>query len=306
MTRVGRAARRRTLWRSMSSPWARLSLLAGLGGLLGGCTRDEFVEGFILLVIALDMREGHRSLCHPDVWTIPVVYNDEREEYISVTYDGSDACEMRFVPGDPTSTRTKYANILRPEGNIRVLVAGIDRSNTSLAADFSSEWAAAQASINQDHQQYASSAGLSGPILQFQNTNIVIDEADLNGTNTRNGAAMRTLLTSLGRDPLTFDALIVIDLDPANQQGGLVLDRRAVALGWFFAAQTGFVDVTASQWQSLARAAYHHEVGHLHGWQHHWPSGISHNLITRPELYGWTDLDGDGVVEILDPDPYGT
>ena len=63
---------------------------------------------------------------------------------------------------------------------------------------------------------------------------------------------------------------------------------------------------------TLAFSLFDHELDHVMGWQHHWPcadaSGpdISNcNPILPVYLFGWTDNDGDGVAEILDPAPYG-
>ena len=58
-----------------------------------------------------------------------------------------------------------------------------------------------------------------------------------------------------------------------------------------------------------------HELAHALGWQHVWPLGLGSGGATRDWnsenptwptlLFGWTDTDGDGVPEILDPTPYG-
>ncbi len=63
---------------------------------------------------------------------------------------------------------------------------------------------------------------------------------------------------------------------------------------------------------TLAFSLFDHELDHVMGWQHHWPcadaSGpdISNcSPILPVYLFGWTDNDGDGVAEILDPAPYG-
>jgi hypothetical protein len=258
------------------------------------------------VIIALDMRQGHSELCGLDVRNIPVGYNEGRDLYVSAVYAGTTICEMMYSPGDSTSTRMRHDNIIRPEGRIRVLAVGIDRHNTSLATEFSTEWAEAQESINRDHSQYASAAGLADPILQFESTNVVVRESELHGSDPRDMSVLRGLLAEAGHDPSRYDAVLVLDLDPANPEGGRVLNTRAVVVGWFFAERRGPVDISADEWLSLARAGYHHEIGHLHGWRHHWPGGPSHNLITLPQLYGWTDLDGDGVIEIRDADPYGS
>jgi hypothetical protein len=64
-------------------------------------------------------------------------------------------------------------------------------------------------------------------------------------------------------------------------------------------------------WQSIARTAYHHEMAHLWGWEHEWSVACtraadrSRPFLADPVLFGWEDVDGDGVPEILDATPYG-
>jgi hypothetical protein len=61
-------------------------------------------------------------------------------------------------------------------------------------------------------------------------------------------------------------------------------------------------------------SVFGHELEHGMGWQHWWLNGLANNLdwMTRSSfwmptlLFGWTDTDGDGTVEILDTStPYG-
>jgi hypothetical protein len=58
-----------------------------------------------------------------------------------------------------------------------------------------------------------------------------------------------------------------------------------------------------------------HEMSHLFGMMDSWP--FQPEGLTRPDgspgddwipyaMFGWTDTDGDGIIEILDPTPYGT
>ena len=59
-----------------------------------------------------------------------------------------------------------------------------------------------------------------------------------------------------------------------------------------------------------------HELSHSLGWQHWWTTGTAgandqliwnYDQSAFPFLFfGWTDVDGDGTIEILDPNPYGT
>jgi hypothetical protein len=63
----------------------------------------------------------------------------------------------------------------------------------------------------------------------------------------------------------------------------------------------------------LPEIIYGHELSHMFGWNHEWPLGFGDSesmfrLGTNAYpylMFGWTDTDGDGVVEILDETPYG-
>jgi hypothetical protein len=69
----------------------------------------------------------------------------------------------------------------------------------------------------------------------------------------------------------------------------------------------------ASDLQYLGRALFQHELLHLMGWEYHWASGDAEGrsevywgeMPLPALLFGWRDTDGDGVIEIQDPTPYG-
>ena len=233
----------------------------------------------------------------------PICYNEELDKWVSVLYIGNTVYEMTLDGGSDTAVGRVFEVLVRPEGTNQVLVVGIDRRNTSLATEFTTEWVAAQAGINRDHELYASSIGLTTPIIRYDNSNIVIRSSRVRRVDLKNIVEVRNMLRDEGHDPDLHYIIAVVDLDPSNPDGGLA----GFYIAWFMPARSGFVNVSTREWESIARALYHHEFGHAHGWQHHWPKDpdADDNLITCPALYGWTDTDSDGVIEILDPTPYG-
>jgi hypothetical protein len=52
-------------------------------------------------------------------------------------------------------------------------------------------------------------------------------------------------------------------------------------------------------------------MAHLWGWDHEWSRRCGRAPMpfapfpAATQLFGWEDVDGDGVPEILDPTPYG-
>jgi hypothetical protein len=68
--------------------------------------------------------------------------------------------------------------------------------------------------------------------------------------------------------------------------------------------------LTGTEWINVANAVYHHEVAHHWGWAHDWTLQCKGQVtyqpfIAPPVLFGWEDVDGDRVPEILDTTPYG-
>ena len=68
----------------------------------------------------------------------------------------------------------------------------------------------------------------------------------------------------------------------------------------------------AQDWRKIAWTTFHHEVAHQWGWVHDWSPTCGGTrlgyepFLAAPVLFGWEDVDGDGVPEILDDTPYGS
>jgi hypothetical protein len=195
---------------------------------------------------------------------------------------------------------------LIPAGTFRVLVVIIRYSETSSESDLQ-HWEAAQAKINRDHREFATSRGYRDPVVSFENTNVFVDARE--PVIPGDGASIREAAVRKGLPVDGYEFIVSIDIDPSRSQGG-------------FAGQNGFIymgnysrwsrPLTPAEWINVANAVYHHEVAHHWGWpgSHDWSrecggQSTSRPFIVSPVLFGWTDLDGDNIPEILDPTPYG-
>jgi hypothetical protein len=111
-----------------------------------------------------------------------------------------------------------------------------------------------------------------------------------------------------GLSPDDFRPVIVVDLNPDRVAGGFANPGGDIYMGNYgrWTAALG-----EREWSSVARAVYHHEVAHYWGWDHGWSSTCGATklgfepFIAAPVLFGWEDVDGDGVPEIIDDRPYG-
>jgi hypothetical protein len=103
---------------------------------------------------------------------------------------------------------------------------------------------------------------------------------------------------------------MTIDINPQESVGGFALaEERSVYVGNYSSWKTA---LGAPQWKMIARTAYHHEVAHHWGWPatHDWAASCGGKpdyapFIAPPILFGWEDLDGDHVPEILSKTPDG-
>ena len=200
---------------------------------------------------------------------------------------------------------------LTPAGVFRVLVAVLTWPDTVVEAD-RGLWEAAQASINADHAAFSAARGFS-PVVRFDSTNVFLPGQDV--ANPRDRQSVIAALAARGIDVSSYDILMSVHIEPSVGAGGVAFPNASVkpaflAIGNFSSFRA---PLTPDAYRSIASAAYHHEVAHHWGWPgtHDWtPScgGITPSyrpLITEPKLFGWEDLDGDRVPEILDSTPYG-
>jgi hypothetical protein len=243
---------------------------------------------------------------------------------VSVLRENNNLCEALYIQQNGNLEIRKVQNVLRQQGNIKVLVVGVDRNNTSVKTDFATEWVAAQNQFNQSLADYATSIGKPSPIVQFVNTNVIVKAQALESGGTSiylNEPALRTKLDEIFAQPSfnppglqtsNFDVVMMMAIDPQNPcpqpgAGGFSSGRRIV-IWWFDAPVAGNVDITPAQWWSFANAAYGHEMAHLSGWpgNHYWPaySGPINGIWVAPETLGWTDTNQNGSVDLLDPNPY--
>lgn len=201
--------------------------------------------------------------------------------------------------------------VLRPGGRLRLLVVGVERPDTDLRTSLFTTWRHAQELIAEELAAAWTERRLEQPPIEFDNTNLLSSscEPDDSPDGPRGGL-----------DPAEFDIVACLDLDPHRCTGGRATTRAAAAspeladhivMGWFFGpAEHGVFDEEKAL--RMARALYYHEIPHLFGWEHRWAGEATRwagrdwqSGLKAPELLGWTDVDGDGRVEVQDPDPYG-
>jgi hypothetical protein len=102
---------------------------------------------------------------------------------------------------------------------------------------------------------------------------------------------------------------MAIDINPQKSAGGLsMLSERSVYVGNYSFWKA---PLSAQQWKMIASTAYHHEMAHYWGWPgtHDWAGSCGGKkpeyapFIAPPVLFGWEDLHGDHVPEILRETP---
>ena len=203
-----------------------------------------------------------------------------------------------------TVARQISSNDLAPAGQIRMLTVLV--RHATVGDDGMALWAEAQAGVNNDYVSFAQARGLPAPIVRFENTTVLVEPASIPDPRTAEGVT--AALASLGQSADGYDILASVNVDPSRSEGGFAVDsNRFLFIGNFSAFSS---PLRPTDYVSVARTLYHHEVVHLWGWPgtHDWASNcgsFGFNFRVPPILLGWEDVDGDGVPEILDPTPYG-
>ncbi len=246
----------------------------------------------------------------------------EESRWVSAAYVADRLYEISILDTGTVSSRSYAVNsddgggFCRPSGTIRMLAVVVDYGNTGLEP--SDAEAALRIGLSEARGRwidYSRQIGLTGPILDLELTIYTY------GAPPRPGRYLTTdeIRLASGLDPSDFDVLAEIDLDKDNTAtspyGGL-----GVSLGdgcrpsGVRRTNIAFNVINRSSLDTaLSASIFEHELIHTMGWMHWWPNqygdGLSWVLSSsgwEPYLmFGWTDVDGDGVIEIQDRTPYG-
>lgn len=175
--------------------------------------------------------------------------------------------------------------------------------------DYQSAWEQALVRLEAARQRDAHQLGLSEAPLRVRSEVFVEPYVPL--ANEEDPDVLRRHAESVGVITNESQVSVVINLACAGIGGGLArTDTKSIALGCFNCDDGVPEPSDAKKLDALAWAAYVHELGHLLGWQHgegrNWPGFRSHETLpAAAALFGWTDEDGDGIVEACDPTPHG-
>jgi hypothetical protein len=207
--------------------------------------------------------------------------------------------------------------VCRPQGKYQILTVVVDHGNTNLAEEkVRDNLEKAVAEANQHWADFSASINLSEPILEIENTIAFVDMPE----DSSDFLTLTQVEALTGHDPMQFDLLAEIDLDSQNRviqtqtggnYGGISYPGRCQPGG----TRNVNMSVNIRNQTTLkyaGQALYEHELMHMLGWNHWWPVGdgsstpiYSDGFILPHYLFGWIDTDGDGIIEIDDPTPYG-
>jgi hypothetical protein len=272
----------------------------------------QVTPAVVASVRAAYQREFGLALEHPAVDAAPANVDCRGERHVTTTaYLGTPGgnttlYSLLLSPDGGVVLRRAQEQVVRPAGVFKVLCVLI-RYPATYPTDALKQWEDAQQRINEDHAAFAASRGYAHPVVRFVNTNVSID-GGAEGLAPRNPASIRQQAEGKGIATEPFDFIVAVDINPAESVGGFSLQReRAVYVGNF---SRWTRPLESRDWLRIANTAYHHEVAHHWGWQHDWsPSCGGKRLYgafnAAPVLFGWEDVDGDGIAEVLDQTPYG-
>jgi hypothetical protein len=304
------------------TPVANVSLSVEVEGIPAGAPslRDRFVrlysERFGLTVpippLARYIRPNPAAL-DPSRW-VSVVYLGDHDYEIDLMDDGSVQTTRMAV----NHAEAGLATICRPMGILKMLVVFVDYGNTGIAQDQAfAALSAAQSESANWHQAYAAAHGLSAPLLQINTTPAFVSAPPVTGEFLTTDQ----IQSLAGFSTHDFDLVAQVDLDSgatlAAKYHGLGFTRYGGCLPGGSAQVNLFMTVqsTGDLDTGLYGSLLVHELSHNLGWQHWWPTGNGgandqliwnyDNSAFAPLFFGWTDVDGDGAIELFDSTPYG-
>lgn len=271
-----------------------------------------------------------------DPW-VSAIYFEDWFVSISLYPDGSEAVFALPLNHADANARPDFINsddkfagkthVCRPAGTIKLLVVFVDYQNFELSQEEAFDaLAQAVSQINGKYAEASRAVGVENPILQIEATGAFISPPPSMPNNLLSPEIVRS---QTGYDVSQFDILAQVDLDENNTYANAA-NFASYGFAW---GGCGDPPADVNMWIGLSakdqlyegsdarfRSTLGHELLHNMGYPigktgvHEWICGDG----TVPDPYdqcdqnylpvlmmGWVDTDGDGVVEILDPTPYG-
>ncbi|HLK68082.1 MAG TPA: hypothetical protein VKU19_31835 [Bryobacteraceae bacterium] len=223
-------------------------------------------------VIAAYQREFGVMIEYPAIYHNPEAVNCKGEGHVTTTAylrtgTSTRVLSLYLSEEGTVINKNELHVLLAPAGTIRVLVVLL-RYPETVSADALGFWEDAQKEINEEHVAFAKSRGFEKPIVVFENTNLLVDPAQVGDPHSP--ASVRAAAESRGFRTAQYDIVMAIDINPQKSAGGLSINsERSVYVGNYSFWKT---PLEARQWKMIAATAYQHEIAHHWGWPgtHDW------------------------------------
>ncbi len=258
-----------------------------------------------------------------DYW-IAIAYLDKYPLRLFITEDGSFLRDYKFQHYPYLSDPERIVYI-EPKGIKKILNVFLDYGNSDISQVYDKYWSHSQDSINNEYTKYFKSWGIKDTVLYFKNTNICINAA-LVGNDAYAYSNLYPYLKSNGYDVNSYDLIIIMNMNPGSeiccawQVSTLPGEGPFSLVCHDFRHQTeNFANYTQADLNLYARTIYYEEMQHAFGYEHSMPLRFFYNsmapevahlhgkpdMFVMPGIFGWDDTDGNGIIEILEPNPFG-
>jgi len=295
---------------------------------------QAYQENFGLTLTSPIIGRKERQGVTTDPW-VSTAYIGDYFYQVDLFPDGRVEAFSRSIPNDlgvppalSADPKEQALTACRPAGTYRLLFVFLDYGNLGLTeADVSSALRSATDEINALFTRLSAAAGEKSPILQMETVGVVVPYNVEPPANVLTPADFASLS---GQDVNGFDMLVQVELDSTSRTRAYWEAQYGAMQSFAYATGVcGIPPQNSDIWLSVdAASQLHgpegrlfdtvlaHEVFHLFGYPgtHDWMCGDGTvadasdqcGALNFPSLMlGWADSDGDGVVEILDPTPYG-
>lgn len=295
-------------------------------------------DNYNLNVTAPPVGRKYRYGVTTDPWVSAIYYHNLLIE-IALYPDGQETRNIYPLNGTLAPADEKYLGsndkpipMCRPSGTIKMLVAFVDYQNLGVSqAEAMNALTRVTTQINAVFANAAQTVGAQSAFLQFQTTGAFLSPPPPMPEFLLSPDLIKT---DSGMDPSQYDLTVEVDLDASNTYRNKVLIPQKYDTFGLENGGCGLVSSNTNIWISLdtkdqldgkdadtrLMSTLVHEFLHAAGYPigitgaHEWPCGdgsvqdqadecVASNLPTY--MLGWTDTDGDGIPEIIDPTPYG-